>query len=183
MITMNCLSLWNPVVGFVRGIGNLRWTDGSRLLTADWCLECENPDFEQIIPSYGRAQLAGGRAIVESRRDIPYGNRNLQKFMYSLPTISPWSGQYSGQRVHNFLQISINIRYISPRFKNKPCIKITTRTLNRPAPSIENYKSRIANQVLQIKNCKSIANQLQVKNYHSRNAKSMSDVEGFCSQL
>jgi hypothetical protein len=39
--------------------------------------------------------------------------------MYSLPTILPWSGRYSGQRVHKFLQISITIRYISPRFNNR----------------------------------------------------------------
>jgi hypothetical protein len=57
---------------------------------------------------------------VESLRDIPYGNRNLQKFMYSLPTILPCSGRYSGQRVHKFLQISITIRYISPRFNYSP---------------------------------------------------------------
>jgi hypothetical protein len=31
--------------------------------------------------------------------------------MYSLPTILPWSGRYSGMRVHKFLQISITIRY------------------------------------------------------------------------
>jgi hypothetical protein len=49
-----------------------------------------------------------GGAIVESRRDIPYGNRNLHTFMYFLPTILPCSGRYSGQRVHKSVQISAN---------------------------------------------------------------------------
>jgi hypothetical protein len=34
--------------------------------------------------------------------------RNSHTFMYSLPTISPWAGQYSGQRVHKIVQISAN---------------------------------------------------------------------------
>jgi hypothetical protein len=38
--------------------------------------------------------------------------------MYSLPTISLWSGRYSGQRVHIFLQIFMYIWYISQRAVN-----------------------------------------------------------------
>jgi hypothetical protein len=61
------------------------------------------------------------RAIVESPRDVPYGDINLQECMYSMPTIS---GQYSGQRVHTFLQIYISIWYISRRFDNMIDIKM-----------------------------------------------------------
>jgi hypothetical protein len=37
-------------------------------------------------------------AIAYSRRDLPYVHKKLSKIMYSLHTISPWSGRYSGQR-------------------------------------------------------------------------------------
>jgi hypothetical protein len=62
--------------------------------------------------------------IVESARDVPYGDINLQEFMYFLPTILPCSGRYSGQRVHKFLQIYIPICiwYISRWFNNSSCL-------------------------------------------------------------
>jgi hypothetical protein len=44
------------------------------------------------------AKRAG--AIVESPRDVPYGDISLQECMYSLPTILPCSRRNSGQRVH-----------------------------------------------------------------------------------
>jgi hypothetical protein len=49
------------------------------------------------IKKHRNATLHPRTRIVESPRDVPYGYKNLQECMYSLPTILPWSGRYSGQ--------------------------------------------------------------------------------------
>jgi hypothetical protein len=41
-----------------------------------------------IFPLGGTSDFVGG-SIVESPRDVPYGDINLQECMFSLPTISP----------------------------------------------------------------------------------------------
>jgi hypothetical protein len=51
----------------------------------------------------GKQNTLESLLLLNQREVYRMGYINLLEIMYSLPTISPWSGRYSGQRVHNFM--------------------------------------------------------------------------------
>jgi hypothetical protein len=83
--------------------------------------------------------------IVKSPRDVLYGDINLQECMYSLPTILHWSGRYSGQREHTFLQIYIPIWYISRRFDNSCPVEGEYKNISRVGQRKKSPSARVVN--------------------------------------
>jgi hypothetical protein len=63
--------------------------------------------------------------------------------MYLLPTILPWSGRYSGQRVHKKMQIYALLRNILEPDTNTLCYSMVINS-SLPYPAVANWLNGFA---------------------------------------
>jgi hypothetical protein len=101
-----------------------------------------------------------GATIVESERDLPSGNRNLQKFAHIYVLSAHYIALHKVNKanivgrkyikVSKFLQISIATWYISPRFNNR-----IRHGLNFAPTNQKNHESKLGLQNIPRNNCSS----------------------------